>query len=47
MAAVRHLGFIGTTHDNNLVVSMGVPNLVKIDAVVSIGPQVLKTEQFR
>jgi len=27
---------IGTTHDDHLVVSIAVPNLVKIDAVVSI-----------
>jgi len=41
---------IGTTHDDHLVVSIIVPNLVKIDAVVSItyqlsifGPFGLKT----
>ena len=39
MAAVRHLGFtvnlfIWTTHEEHLVVSIGVQNLVEIDAVV-------------
>jgi len=39
MAAVRYLGFVGRLlggHDDHLVVSMTTPNLVKIDAVVSI-----------
>jgi len=40
MAAVRHLGFvgcdIGTTGDEQLVVSIFVQKLVEINAVVSI-----------
>ena len=40
MAAVRHRGFVGarmrTSHDDYLVVSIIVQNLVEIDAVVSI-----------
>jgi len=40
MAAVRHLGFVGrrfgTTHDELLMVSIVVQNLVEIDAVVLI-----------
>jgi len=36
----RHLGFVrrtlGTTHDDHLVVSIVVQNLVEIDAVISI-----------
>jgi len=40
MAAVRHLGFAGmriwTTHNDYLVVSIIVQNLVEIDEVVSI-----------
>jgi len=36
MAAVRHVGIlaaIGTTHDDHLMVSIIVQNLVKVDAV--------------
>ena len=39
MAAIRRLGFvgpIGTTHDEYLMVSIVVQNLVEIDAVVSL-----------
>jgi len=36
MAAVAILGPIGTTHDDNLMVSIVVQNLVEIDAGVSI-----------
>ena len=39
MAAVRHLGFVGAywaTHDDHLMVSIVTPNLVTIDAVVSM-----------
>ena len=36
MAAVRHLGFVGTTHEVHLMVFITVQNLVGIDAVVLI-----------
>jgi len=40
MAAVRHLGFVGariwTTHDDYLVVSIIMQNLVEVDVVVSV-----------
>jgi len=36
MAAVRHVGFFGTTHDDQLVVSIVVQNLVETDALVLI-----------
>jgi len=36
MVAVRCVGFFGTTHDDQLVVSIVVQNLVETDAVVLI-----------
>ena len=36
MAAVRHLGFVGRLLGPSAITTIVVPNLIKIDAVVSI-----------